>query len=214
MATVIALLNQKGGVGRTTASVNLCRGLILKEYKTLLVDTDPQGTARKWHEASNGSLIECIGIDRDTIPGDIEKLRKNYDVILIDGAPRIAKLMASSIRACDVVIIPIQPTPHDIRATHDLVELIKCRQEVTDGLPKAAFLISRLVKNTILSNEIEDALQEYGFPILKNKISQTVAFPMADRALKSIFCEKSSASQDFMLLVEEVISSYIDIKTS
>jgi chromosome partitioning protein len=213
MATVISVLNQKGGVGKTTIATNLARGLILKNYKTLLVDGDPQGSARDWHAASDGSLVDCLGIDRETMPTDIQKLTNQYEVIVIDGAPQIAKLSAAAIRASDVVIIPVQPSPYDIWATSDLVELIKCRQEVTNGMPLASFLISRQIKNTLLSKEVEGALLSYGFPVLKTKTYQTVAYPMSAREGKSIFCEKSSATQEFMQLVEEIIENYLDSKT-
>ena len=210
-AIVISVLNQKGGVGKTTIATNLARGLNLRNIKTLLVDGDPQGSARDWHEANNANLVECIGMDRETLPQDIKAVIHNYDVILIDGAPQIAKLSAAAIRASDIVLIPVQPSPYDIWATADLVQLIKHKQEVSDS-PKAAFIISRVIKNTLLSKDVGDALLEYGFPVLKGRTSQLVAYSNSASEGKSVFCDRGQANVEFSALIDEIIEKYLDIK--
>ena len=70
---------------------------------------------------------------------------------VIDGAPQIADLAVSAIKAANLVLIPVQPSPYDIWAASDLVELVKQRIEVTDGRLRAAFVISRLIKGTRLA---------------------------------------------------------------
>jgi len=75
---IVAILNQKGGSGKTTISVNLARALQKENQKILLVDSDPQGSTRDWHEAGNGNLLNVVGIDRPTLDKDI-KTFKGYD---------------------------------------------------------------------------------------------------------------------------------------
>ncbi len=213
MAKIISILNQKGGVGKTTIATNLVKGLMLRGHKTLLIDGDPQGSSTDWHEASGGTLVDCLRMDRVTISTDIEKWSKNYDVVIIDGAPQIAKLSAAAIRVSDVVIVPVQPSPYDVWATLELVELIKTGQEVTGGKPQAAFLISRQIRNTIISREVDEALADYTFEVLENKISQSVDYPMSARNGSSVFCNTSTSKTavEFSLVVDEVISKYINI---
>ncbi|HHS2130265.1 TPA: ParA family partition ATPase, partial [Neisseria meningitidis] len=67
---------------------------------------------------------------------------------MIDGAPQTADLAISAIKASDLVLIPVQPSPYDIWATADLVNLIKQRIKLIDGNLKAAFLINRTIKGT------------------------------------------------------------------
>jgi chromosome partitioning protein len=174
---IVSLLNQKGGSGKTTLSTNIAHGLLLRNYKVLLVDGDPQGSARDWNACNEGELIPVVGLDRDTLAKDINAIKSGYDYIIIDGAPQIAKLAASAIKASDIVLIPVQPSPYDIWATSDLVDLIKTRQEITDGKPKAAFVISRIIKGTKLSYEIKEALKEYHIPVLEHGTSQKVSYP-------------------------------------
>lgn len=211
--TVISVLNQKGGVGKTTIATNLAHGLILKGFKVLLVDGDPQGSARDWHAANNAELVPCVGLDRETIPSDLKAVSLGYDVIIIDGAPQIARLSAAAIRASDVVLIPVQPSPYDVWATGDLVDLIKERQLVTDGKPQASFIINRMIRNTILSRDVVGVLSEYGFPVLDAKTCQYVAYANSASSGHSVFCSGYAAvATEFGLLVEEVISKYLPTK--
>ncbi|MFI3218427.1 MAG: ParA family partition ATPase [Methylococcales bacterium] len=176
MSKVIAILNQKGGAGKTTIATNLAHALQLDGNKVILVDSDPQGSARDWNAASDGAILQVIGMDRATLAKDIQSVVDNHDYIIIDGAPQIADLAIAAIKCADVVLIPVQPSPYDIWACEDLVEIIKARQEVTNGKPKAAFIISRVIKNTQLSKEIREALEGYNLPVFKNFTTQRVIY--------------------------------------
>lgn len=176
MSKIIAVLNQKGGVGKTTIATNLAHALQLEGHKVILVDSDPQGSARDWNAASDGALIKVIGLDRATLAKDILAVVDNHDFIIIDGAPQIADLAIAAIKCADMILIPVQPSPYDIWACEDLVEIIKARQEITDGKPKAAFIISRVIKNTQLGNEIREALEGYDLPVFKNFTTQRVIY--------------------------------------
>ena len=139
---IIAILNQKGGVGKTTLATNIATKLHLNGSKVLLVDSDPQGSARDWHAAGN-SEIAVVGIDRPTLDKDIKKISDNFDWVVIDGAPQLTDMAISAIKCADLIIIPVQPSPYDIWASEDLVDIIKHRQQLTDGNPKSYFCISR-----------------------------------------------------------------------
>ena len=83
----------------------------------------------------------------------------------------------SAIKAADFVLIPVQPSPYDIWATADLVELVKQRIEVTDGRLQAAFVVSRAIKGTKIGAEVAEALADYGLPVLVSRITQRVSYP-------------------------------------
>ena len=189
---VISILNQKGGSGKTTIAINLAHCLMLDGYKVLLVDSDPQGSARDWNEENEGCILPVVGLDRETLPKDLAAIGSGYDWIVIDGAPQIAKLATAAVKVANLVLIPCQPSPYDIWAASDLVDIVKARQDVTDGKPKAAFIISRAIKNTKLGNEITEALISYEIPILKNGTTQRVAYPTTASEGKTVFTEQGS----------------------
>ena len=174
---IIAVLNQKGGCGKTTISINLTHSLQNAGYKALLVDSDPQGSARDWNVENDGKVIPVVGLDRVSLATDIEAVKNGYDIIVVDGAPSIAKLATAAVKIADFILVPVQPSPWDIWATSDLVEIIKARQEVANDKPLAAFVVSRVIKNTKLSTEVLDALKQYELPILNSYTSQRVIYP-------------------------------------
>lgn len=192
MTQIIAVLNQKGGSGKTTIATNLAHALKLAEANVLLVDADPQGSARDWNEANGGQLLPVVGLDRETLPVDLKAIMSGYDFVVIDGAPQVAKLAAAAVKTADVVIIPVQPSPYDIWAAADLVEVIKARQDITEGKPAAAFVISRAIKHTKLSGEVTEALNGYGFPILPHGTTQRVIYPTSAASGQTVFSEPNN----------------------
>lgn len=173
---VIAVLNQKGGVGKTTIATSLARAFQLGGSSVLLVDSDPQGSARDWAAVREDNPVTVVGIDRPTIDRDLKAVAKT-DFVVIDGAPQTADLAVSAIKAADFILIPVQPSPYDIWATADLVDLVKQRIELTSGRVKAGFVVSRAIKGTRIGKEVLDALTGYELPVLAARITQRVAYP-------------------------------------
>ncbi len=128
------------------------------------------------YAASDGELVKVVGLDRPTLNKDLKAVKSGYDWIIIDGAPQLQHMAVSAIKGADIVLIPVQPSPYDVWACSDLVDLIKARQEVTEGQPQAAFILSRMIKNTLISRDIRDVLDEYELPIFKNGTTQRVIY--------------------------------------
>ena len=204
---VISVLNQKGGSGKTTIATHLARAIQLKGFSVLLVDSDPQGSSRDWAAVNEENPVPVVGIDRPTIERDLKRIAEK-DYVIIDGAPQAADLAISAIKASDIIIIPVQPSPYDIWATSDLVDLVKQRIEMTDGKLKAVFVVSRTIKGTKIGKEISVALSDYGLPVLETSITQRVIYPTSASVGSSVLDEEPSgeASKEINNLINEILS--------
>ena len=204
---VISVLNQKGGSGKTTIATHLARAIQLKGFSVLLVDSDPQGSSRDWAAVNPENPVPVVGIDRPTIERDLKRIA-NKDYVIIDGAPQAADLAISAIKASDIIIIPVQPSPYDIWATSDLVDLVKQRIEMTDGKLKAAFIVSRAIKGTKIGKEISTALTDYQLPVLETCINQRVIYPTSAALRSSVLDEEPTgeAAKEINNLTNEILS--------
>lgn len=209
---VISVLNQKGGSGKTTIATHLAREIQRRGHEVLLVDSDPQGSARDWASVNEEHPVTVVGIDRPTIDRDLKKIAKGFDFVIIDGAPQIAEISISSIKVSDLVVIPVQPSPYDIWATSDLVDVIKQRIEITDGALKAGFLVSRAIHGTKIGDEVSQALAEYELPIFKSKIHQRVVFPNSAAVGSTVMDIEPNglAASEIAAFVDEIINILIN----
>lgn len=176
---IIGLLNQKGGVGKTTLSVNLAAALAADGARVLLIDADPQGSALDWAAAraarDDAPLFSVVGLPRPTVHKDVDHIGRGYDHIVIDGPPRVTDLARSAIMASDLVLIPVQPSPYDIWAADEVVKLIVEAQVYKPAI-KAAFVVNRKIAGTAIGRDVRDALASFGLPSLAAGVTQRVIF--------------------------------------
>ena len=207
---IIAVTNQKGGVGKTTIATHLASMIQNQGNSVILIDSDPQGSARDWSAVNENNPVTVIGIDRPTIHRDIKSL-PGKDFVVIDGAPQADDLAISAIKASDLILIPVQPSPYDIWATSALIDLVKQRIEMTDGKLKAAFIVSRAITGTKIGNEIYAALEGYELPILKTRVTQRVSYPNSATLGKTVFDiePNGEASKEMRNLYNEIMNDYL-----
>jgi len=157
----------KGGVGKSTIAVNLARALQLRGANPVLIDCDQQGTAQDW-KASNpdgDDLPAVFAVAKPkAIATDVKKLSKAFDVAIIDGGAHLQEMHVEIIKASDLVLIPVQPSPADIWPTEKIVEMIQTRRSLT-GAPDAAFVISRRKVGTSLGEGVTDVLERFELPV-------------------------------------------------
>ncbi len=117
-------------------------------------------------------------------------------------------LAVAAIKVSDFVLIPVQPSPYDVWAAESLVELVKTRQEIMDGRPKTAFVVSRQIVGTKLANEVRDALEGYNLPIMKSFTSQRVIYANSATEGSTVLDNDptGSAAQEIRSLITELMS--------
>lgn len=180
-AYVIAVLNPKGGAGKSTIATNLARGLQLAGKRVIIADSDPQGTSRTWSSVPNEfeEMVPVIGVGNSTMEREIREVAGSFDFIVIDGAAKLdSSQMVPAIKVADLIVIPIQPSAADIWGAADLVDIIKARKEAI-GKPEARFIISRQIIGSAIAGEIGEILDEQGIEVLSARTTQRVAYAEA-----------------------------------
>jgi len=203
---IIGVLNQKGGVGKTTLSVNIAAALARTGKRVLLIDADPQGSALDWAAAREGDpLFAVVGLPKSSIHKELALVGEGYDFVVIDGPPRVTDLARSAIMASDIVLIPVQPSPYDIWAADEVVKLIQEASVFKENL-KSVFVINRKIANTAIGRDVREALEAYDLPTLQASIVQRVAFAEAAAVGKAIYEQDRDgvASQEIEAVVSEL----------
>ena len=206
MPKVIAILNQKGGVGKTTLAVHLATALARKKRTVILLDADPQGSALDWAAARHGDpLFPVVGLPKSSIHKELPALAASYELVIIDGPPRVYDVARSAIMAADLVLVPVQPSPYDVWAAKEIIDLLTEASIYKPNLRKA-FIINRKIANTAIGRDVAEALSEYPIPVLESAICQRVAF--AESATQGLTVYELDpemlASQEMDTLAEEV----------
>jgi chromosome partitioning protein len=206
---IVALLNQKGGVGKTTLALHLAGHWASQGKRTIVVDADPQGSALDWSEqrAREGlpRLFGVIGLARDTLHREAPELARDAVHLIIDGPPRIAALMRSALLAANFVLIPARPSPFDGWASGEMLKLIAeariFRPEII-----ARFVLNRCGSRTVIARETAESLADHDPPALASTIGQRISFAAAARngRLVSEIDGESLATREIAALATEI----------
>jgi chromosome partitioning protein len=205
---IIALLNQKGGVGKTTLAVNIAAEMARRGERVLLVDADPQGSGLDWQAARQADpLFPVIGLPKPNLHREIPAHQASYTQIVIDGPPRVNELARSAIMAAELVIIPVLPSPYDVWAAREIVELVREARIYKTALA-ARFVINRKIQNTAIGRDVVQALADYELPVLAAQVCQRVSFAESAATGQAVFeaALQSLASREIRSLTDELLS--------
>lgn len=202
---IISFLNQKGGVGKTTLSVNVAGCLARQGHRVLLIDADKQGSATTWASLREDAPFQVVSMARANMARDALKLAQDYDHTIIDGPPHAEEIARSCIVASDFVALPIEPSGLSTWASDLTVRQVKEAQEFKPAL-KCGFVVSRKIGKTVIGRDIRNMAAEAGLPILGSEIEQRVAFAEGMTMGQTIFewAGDSNAAREIEYLTKEI----------
>ena len=190
---IIGIASQKGGSGKTTLTGHLA--VQAEQTGTLpvaLVDTDPQGSLSDWWNARAAETPCFARTTAATLKEDIEQLRAlGMKLLFIDTPPAIEATIGDVIALCDLILIPVRPSPHDLRAAGATVELVE-----RAGKP-LIFVINAAAPRAKITNEAVMALSQHGTvaPVILHQRTGFAASMIDGRTVGEVRGEARSAEE-------------------
>ena len=186
MPFVISFLNQKGGVGKSTLSINIAACFALLRQKVLLIDADKQATSSTWASLRTETPFQVVSMSRENMARDALSLAAGYDFTIIDGPPQAESISRSCIVASDLVAVPIEPGGASRWSSDLTVRQLKDAMELKPNL-KCGFVVSRKIGTTVLGRDTRGMAADAGIPTFETEIEQRVAYAEALTMGKTIF---------------------------
>lgn len=212
--TLIALISQKGGSGKTTVAMQLAAGLALAGYRVALADLDPQESASRWAESAPpetpfpAQLVRLQGKAKD-MAKTLKPVANGVDVVVMDCPPSIEHPHTmNALELCDLALVPVVPSPTDLWATRGIERLILDRQRKRPAL-RGALLPNRVMR-TSLAGDVLDVLQDFELPVLDAALSQRSAYALSAVRGTSVFGlgRAAAAAQEE---VEQVVAAVLKL---
>lgn len=183
---LIAILNSKGGVGKSTIAVHTTLWLREQGVNVALLDADEQGSSSAWVTAAAPGLPVLRYTTAREILAKVPRARLLYEAIVADGPASLNAEIASLATQADLVVMPLQPSTLDIAATFRTARAIhKLRfHPGRNGRPQALTVLNRATSRTRLAQLAVTTIQQYGFPVSPVVLEARVAYMEA--------CQKST----------------------
>ena len=207
---IIAVAGQKGGAGKTTIAVNLAEAFRLTGQRVLLVDTDPQGSARLWAEAAaeldRKDAVPVVGVGGLSLRSTLANLEGVSDLVIIDTPPRMASESRAAMVLAGVVLVPVAPGPTDIWALSQTIDTLQEVRAIRENGPTARVVLNRVDRRTALSGALPEEAKTAGFDVLSEQLGNRVAFAESMAAGEGVvsYAANSTAAEEINSLRESV----------
>jgi len=203
---IISVVNQKGGVGKTTVAINIGIGMARRNFKVGFLDTDPQGTAFQWQSIEGNVTFEVKHHPFRISPEAIKEANRNHSLLIIDTPPAIGEITSSALAYSDLAIIPLAPSILDIWSSRATIDRVEEARKINTKL-KGRLLVSRKVPRTRLGRDGREAIAALEMDIFDTEISQRIAYVESMIAGVSVFqyAPRSEAAKEVEDLCEEIL---------
>ena len=206
--SVIALIGNKGGAGKTTLAINLAT-MLHQQSPTCLLDADPQGSSLHWAAMIDNDNMPDVFDATGNMQDILEQRRNEVDHLLIDCPPHLYSAQSqAALRHCDIALIPVLPSPLDLWATLAVGEEVEKAQQTNPGL-RSLLVINQLEPRTKLSRLVGDAITELNIPAAQTALQRRVVYRasvLEGRSVSQMGSKGSIAAEEINRLLAEVLN--------
>lgn len=212
-AKIIAVVNQKGGSGKTTISMQLAGTLGRKAYRVLVVDADAQGTATRWSSTAPEdkpfpAAVSNLSHSGNRLHREVQKYVDQYDFIIIDCPPAVESVIPNAaLLIANLAIVPIVPSLADLWAAVGIKQVIDSVSQINPEL-QARLLVNLLKPNTNLSKELMDPIRQFGIDLMQTTIGDRTAYKesVAGVTVHDLGSKAEAAAAETLRLADEVLA--------
>ncbi len=182
MPKTIAVMNQKGGCGKTTVCLHLAVGFARDGAKVQVIDADRQGSAARW--ATKAPQFKRVAppvasVRAEGLADAIAEAAREHDYTLVDTAGDFKsdaqRQVLDLLPLVDLIVVPILPTPLDVDGAHDLLQALKAYRNANETAPGVVLLVNKAKRNG-LTRDARAMLPGYGFPVLTTALYDRAAY--------------------------------------
>ncbi|HEX8148081.1 MAG TPA: ParA family partition ATPase [Pyrinomonadaceae bacterium] len=213
-AKIIAVVNQKGGSGKTTLSMQLAGSLARRGGKVLVVDADPQGTATRWaatadDDRSFPASVVGLSAANSKVHREVKKFVDDYHHIAIDCPPAAdSPVPQSALLIADLALVPVIPSPLDMWAAVGIRHVIENVGDINEDL-RTRLVVNQCQPNTSLAKEALEVLPEFGIDLCRAYIHQRQVYRQSavyGQTVHDLGSKAAPAVQEIEALTDEVLS--------
>ncbi len=214
VAKIIAVVNQKGGSGKTTVSMQLAGAIARRKKRVLVVDADPQGTATRWAASAEDEKpfpASVIGLSAASakVHREVKKFIDDYDFIIIDCPPAAdSPVPQSALLIADLALVPIIPSPLDMWAAVGIRQVILNVEDLNEAL-QSRLVLNQCQPKTTLAQESLEILPEFGIGLAKAQIHHRQVYRQSavyGQTVHDFGSKASAAIKEIEALTKEVMA--------
>lgn len=198
---IISVSSLKGGTGKSTISQNMAVCFAHMGYKTIIVDTDTNGSSIRWSGLRPEDYPDIPSVtisDPKALRKNINQVQKDYEMVIVDGTPALSELTSTIILISDLLLVPIKPGVLDLWATEKFIEKYEQALVLKQNI-NVRFLLNQVDPRTKMSNEVHDVLKDFGIEAMKTQINNRIAYSESIISGLGVYEFKDAKAKDEMV---------------
>ncbi|PSN19587.1 hypothetical protein C7271_06505 [filamentous cyanobacterium CCP5] len=214
---IIAFVNQKGGVGKSTGAVHAADCFARQGKKVVLVDADAQQSSFQWVAELNESypdlkLSSQAIMNPEDLFDKLQKLAEEYDLVVVDGPAKSNEITKAILARCHLALIPCRESIVELRSSGDVLRLIRQVRELRGDLPKAAIFLTQVKNGTVLLREAREALgDDPAIPLMETIIYDRQVFKDAPGQATTVYGMAGRPAKDAAQLYDALFTEALKI---